>query len=156
MFLLSNILIFSYAQLFFGEIISRFLKRPTSDFRLPTSDLRLPSSDLRLATSVFRLPTSNFRLPTSDFRLPTSDFRLPTSDFRLQTSHFRLPTSDFYWRQRPNATCAVFASYSPRSRLFFADFFRRPFRLSLAPTICPWVSEDVFADLRTENFTGRG
>ena len=41
MFLLSNILIFSYTQLFFGEIISRFLKRPTSDFRLPTSDFRL-------------------------------------------------------------------------------------------------------------------
>ena len=60
MFLLSNILIFSYTQLFFGEIISRFLKRPTSDFRLPTSE--------------FRLPTSDFRLPTSDFRLPTVDF----------------------------------------------------------------------------------
>ena len=71
MFLLSNILIFSYAQLFFGEIISRFLKRPTSDFRLPTCDFWVPTSD-------FRLPSSDFRLPTSDFRLPTSDFRLPT------------------------------------------------------------------------------
>ena len=50
MFLLSNILIFSYTQLFFGEIISRFLKRPTSDLRLPTSDFRLPTSDFRLPT----------------------------------------------------------------------------------------------------------
>ena len=33
-------------------------------------------------------------------------------------------------------------TYSPRSRLFFADIFRLPFRLSLTPTICPWVSED--------------
>ena len=56
MFLLNNILIFSYTRFFFGEIISRFLKRPTSDFRL------------------LRVPTSDFRLPTSDFRLSTSEF----------------------------------------------------------------------------------
>ena len=48
MFLLNNILIFSSIQLFFGEIISRFLKRPTSDFRLPTSDFRLPPSHFRI------------------------------------------------------------------------------------------------------------
>ena len=32
---------------------------------------------------------------------------------------------------------------SPRSLLFFAPFFFRLFRLFLALTICPWVSEDV-------------
>ena len=30
-----------------------------------------------------------------------------------------------------------------RSLLFFCAIFFRLFRLSLAPTICPWVSEDV-------------
>ena len=33
-------------------------------------------------------------------------------------------------------------SSSRRSLLFFVPYFSRPFRLSLAPTICPWVSED--------------
>ena len=41
-----------------------------------------------------------------------------------------------------NSRARARAGSRPRSRLFFADFFRRPFRLSLAPTICPWVSED--------------
>ena len=36
-------------------------------------------------------------------------------------------------------------SSSRRSLLFFVQYFSRPFRLSLAPTICPWVSEDVYA-----------
>ena len=31
---------------------------------------------------------------------------------------------------------------SGRSLLFFCALFSRPFRLSLAPTICPWVCED--------------
>ena len=31
---------------------------------------------------------------------------------------------------------------SGRSLLFFCAIFFRPLRLSLAPTICPWVSED--------------
>ena len=30
-----------------------------------------------------------------------------------------------------------------KERLFFAPFFFRPFSLSLAPTICLWVSEDA-------------
>ena len=35
-------------------------------------------------------------------------------------------------------------SSSRRSLLFFVPYiFFRPFRLSLAPTICPWVSEDA-------------
>ena len=33
-------------------------------------------------------------------------------------------------------------SSSGRSLLFFCAIFFRLFRLSLAPTICPWVSED--------------
>ena len=36
-------------------------------------------------------------------------------------------------------------SSSRRSLLFFVPYiFFRPFRLSLAPFICPWVSEDAF------------
>ena len=35
-----------------------------------------------------------------------------------------------------------------RSLLFFVPYiFFRPFRLSLAPTICPWVSEDCFTSV---------
>ena len=40
-----------------------------------------------------------------------------------------------------------------RSLLFFASFFFRPFSLSLAPTISPWVSEDgneCFKDKKRE------
>ena len=37
---------------------------------------------------------------------------------------------------------------SRRSLLFFVpDIFFRPFRLSLAPFICPWVSEDVILSI---------
>ena len=39
-----------------------------------------------------------------------------------------------------------------RSLLFFFFFFFRPFSLSLAPTICPWVSED--ASTRASMFMG--
>ena len=40
---------------------------------------------------------------------------------------------------------------SGRSLLFFCAIFFRLFRVSLAPTICPWVSEDVLK--ATENET---
>ena len=39
-----------------------------------------------------------------------------------------------------------------RSLLFFVPYiFFRPFRLSLAPTICPWVSEDAFEEYRAKS-----
>ena len=34
-------------------------------------------------------------------------------------------------------------SYLAARKLFFTPFFSRLFRLSLAPTICPWVYEDA-------------
>ena len=41
---------------------------------------------------------------------------------------------------------------SRRSLLFFCAIFSRPFRLSLAPTICPWVSEDCHLKARTKKW----
>ena len=48
---------------------------------------------------------------------------------------------------------AKFSSRSSRrSLLFFVPYiFFRPFRLSLAPTICPWVSEDAFEEYRAKS-----
>ena len=34
---------------------------------------------------------------------------------------------------------------------FLRAIFSRPFRLSLAPTICPWVSEDAFEEYRAKS-----
>ena len=34
---------------------------------------------------------------------------------------------------------------------FLRTIFFRPFRISLAPTICPWVSEDVFLPMLASN-----
>ena len=62
-------------------------------------------------------------------------------------------TQDF-WRQSVARTTATVWNWSGktlsrrgssrRSLLFFVPYiFFRPFRLSLAPFICPWVSEDV-------------
>ena len=70
-------------------------------------------------------------------------------------------------REEPLGTMSYQKSSSRRSLLFFVPYFQalstekfrryiniyiciiffifsRPFRLSLAPTICPWVSEDGF------------
>ena len=53
-------------------------------------------------------------------------------------------------RQRPFGTGLVRhcpqGLFSPFFTFLRAIFFR-PFRLSLAPTICPWVSEDAFEQL---------
>jgi len=58
-----------------------------------------------------------------------------------------------FWHQSEARTAATVWNLSgktlslgalrPRSLLFFRPFFSRPFRLSLAPTICPCVSEDA-------------
>ena len=39
--------------------------------------------------------------------------------------------------------------YSPFFTLLLRAIFFHPFRLSLAPTICPWVSEDAFYNYLT-------
>ena len=40
--------------------------------------------------------------------------------------------------------------------LYFSSrqFFSCPFRLSLVPTICPWVSEDGFAHMHGNSVAG--
>ena len=66
----------------------------------------------------------------------------------------------FFWHQSEARTAATVGTglvrhcpqglFSPFFTFLRAIFFR-PFRLSLAPTICPWVSEDVKASVLNVN-----
>ena len=58
-----------------------------------------------------------------------------------------------FWHQSEARTAATVWNWSGKTFsqgifspffTFFRAIFSRPFRLSLAPTICPWVSEDVY------------
>ena len=68
------------------------------------------------------------------------------SDFWLVPENFCVFLPNQKWR-RPFGTGLVRhcpqGLFSPLFTFLRAIFFR-PFRLSLAPTICPWVSEDPF------------
>ena len=68
----------------------------------------------------------------------------------------------FFWHQSEARAAATVWNWSGkdivprgssrRSLLFFVPYiFFRPLRLSLAPTICPWVSEDDFELNELEN-----
>ena len=70
----------------------------------------------------------------------------------------------FFWHQSEARTARPFGTglvrhcpqglFSPFFTFLCATFFR-PFRLSLVPTICPWVSEDGWYHLYHKNlFTG--
>ena len=84
----------------------------------------------------------------------------PLGTMSYQTSSKRSPpfylligqkNTNVFWHQSEARTAATVWNWSGKSLspgLFLSFFtflraiFFRPFRLSLAPTICPWVSED--------------
>ena len=80
----------------------------------------------------------------------------PLGTMSYQTSSKRSPpfwlligqkNTKVFWHQSEARTAATVWNWSGKTLSPFFTFLRaiffRPFRLSLAPTICPWVSEDA-------------
>ena len=90
----------------------------------------------------------------------------PLGTISYQTSSKRSPQfwlligakkTQVFWHQSEARTTVTFWNWSCKtlSQGLFSPFFAflratffRPFRLSLVPTICPWVSEDALASVR--------
>ena len=86
----------------------------------------------------------------------------PLGTMSYQTSSKRSPpfclligqkNTNVFWPQSEARTAATVRNWSGKTLspgallavfTFLRAIFFRPFRLSFAPTICPWVSEDVF------------
>ena len=144
----------------------------TSHFPLPTSHFPLLTSDLPLPTSDFRLPISNFRLEfLCRARLPLKNgekspwgqcLNRPVPNGRRRSALWLgrktekfCSTNQKSERRRPFGTGLLRHCPQGLFSLFFTflrAIFSRQFRLSLAPTISPWVSEDALSTAPCENW----
>ena len=74
----------------------------------------------------------------------------PECTVPLSTWSFRNCKPEFCWMESAHCPQGLFSPFFT----FLRAIFFCPFRLSLAPTICPWVSEDGF--VKGHGCNGRG
>ena len=103
----------------------------------------LSSADCNFTQSLLKIRHLNWK---SFYVHATAKNKVSVSLQRIRETNFWAEKHKVFWHQSEARTAGL-VRHCPQGLFspfftFLRAIFSRPFRLSLAPTICPWVSED--------------